>query len=174
MGGTISGLCNSCISYYCKPVFLIFILVTNMRIINLLVSVPSIPREFMEIPRIMKQLRPDHDIELELAGNATSSATGNLSSTTTSVLAAAVSHQEFASDFRLGVQIHRGSRKPQAEPAGLARFKNLSKSKSTSHLVERKQKKGDWVDQQMVKGPKFSITLWKTRGVEDKPKPVSH
>ena len=141
-----------------------------MRIVNLLVSAPSIPREFMGIPRIMKQLRPDHDSELE--GNATSSATGNLSSTTTSVLVAAVSHQKFASDSRLGVQIHQGSRKP--EPAGLARLKNISKSKSTSHLAERRQKKSDWVDQQAVKGPKFSITLWKTRGVEDKPKPVSH
>jgi hypothetical protein len=126
----------------------------------------------MEIPRIMQQLRPNSEFELE--GHATSSissATGNLSSTTTSVLAAAVSHQEFASDSRLGIQNHQGNRKP--EPAGLARLKNLSKSKSTSHLAERRQKKGDWVDQQTVKGPKFSITLWKSRGVEDKPKLVS-
>ena len=116
----------------------------------------------MGIPKILQQLLPDGD-----AGAG--SATGSLSSTTTSVLAEAVSHQESASDSRLGVQVRRGPHKP--EPTGLPRFKNLSKSSSI--LAERKGKKADWVEQQSMKGPKFSITLWKSRGVEDKPKLVS-
>ena len=119
-------------------------------------------------PRIVQQLHPDGE-ENATSTSGISSTIGNLSSTTTSVLATAVSHQKIASDSHLGVQIHQGSRKP--EPAGLAQFKSLSKL--ISHLAERRQKKGDWVDQQTVKGPKFSITLWKSHRVEDKPKPVS-
>lgn len=97
----------------------------------------------------------------------------NLSSTASSIISSAVAHQETASESRIGVQVHRGS--TRLEPAGLTRFKNLQKSggnKTVSIRGERKEKKVDWIEQQSAIGPKFSITLWKSHGAEEKPKQV--
>ena len=100
-------------------------------------------------------------------------AVNNLSSTMSSILGTAVDYQESVSESRIGVQVHRGSMK--SDDGGLARFKNLQKSGgsgTTSILAERRNKKADWVQQQSTIGPKFSVTLWKCRGVEEKPKQV--
>ena len=95
----------------------------------------------------------------------------SLSSTASSILATAVAHQENASESRIGVQVNKGI--SQSKLTGLQRFKAITKSGgSGSILAERKAKKADWVQQQSTTGPKFSITLWKSRGVEDKPKLV--
>ena len=109
---------------------------------------------------------------LELLNDAGSSSgiVDNLSPVANSILASAVTHQENASESRIGVQVRKGSTKSDA--AGLPRFKNLAKSFGTNAVnitTERKNKKADWSQQQLTKGPKFSITLWKSRGVE-KPK----
>lgn len=111
---------------------------------------------------------------LELLNNDPTSDSGrtvaNLSSTTNSILEATVSHQESTSGSRIGVQVRKGSMKP--DTGGLSRFKGLQKSAGVSILAERKAKKIDWIQQQSTTGPKFAITLWRSRGVEDKPRQV--
>ena len=113
---------------------------------------------------------------LELLNDASSSpcTVDNLSTLANSILASAVTHQENASESRIGVQVRKGSTKSDAA-SGLPRFKNLAKSAgggTVSIAAERKIKKADWYQQQSTKGPKFSITLWKSLGVEGKPKQV--
>ena len=115
---------------------------------------------------------------LELLNNDPTSDAGtvaNLSSTTNSILEATVSHQESASGSRIRVQVCRGSVKPDA--GGLPRFKGLQKSAGNgpvgiSILAERKAKKIDWIQQQSTTSPKFVVTLWRSWGVEDKPRQV--
>lgn len=161
MTNRLSGLCNGCIAFYSTPIFQNL---SPLLIIQLSESAATIPREFTRNPRI-----------LELLNNQTSSSSSTLgvveglSPTANSILASAVIHQENASTSRIGVQVRKG--------AGLPRFKGLSSLKSVggdtfSITAERKAKKADWVQQQSTIGPKFSIALWKSRGIEDKPKQV--
>ena len=105
---------------------------------------------------------------LELLGDSDNS----LSSTSSSILATAVTHQENVSESRIGVQVNKGT--SQSKLTGLQCFKAITKAggSSGSILAERKAKKADWVQQHSVTGPKFSITLWKSRGIKDKPKLV--
>lgn len=71
-----------------------------------------------------------------LNGNTTpAGVVANLSSTTNSILGAAVTHHENTSESRIGVQVHKGSTKPDA--GGLPHFKNLQKSGGGSILAER-------------------------------------
>ncbi|KAF8805081.1 hypothetical protein BYT27DRAFT_7258664 [Phlegmacium glaucopus] len=144
MSNGLSGLCNGCIDFY--------------RLAS------AIPQEFMENLRIMELLTSDGTV----SGAGLPGVFSNLSSTANSILSTAVAHQETASESRIGVQVRRGSTK--SEPAGLACFKNLQKSGGGSILAEQKDKKTDWVQQQLMTGPKFSITLWKCWGIEEKPK----
>lgn len=104
-----------------------------------------------------------------LAGDATRPASF-ISSAASSILGTAVAHQETASGSRIGLQVRRGT--TRSEPVGLARFKNLPKPGGSSIRVERKEKKTDWIQQKATTGPKFSVTLWKCRGVDAKPKQV--
>lgn len=99
----------------------------------------------------------------------------NLSSSANSILGIAVAHQESASESRIGVQVRKGSTKPNT--GGLPRFKALQKpetstKRGTSILAERREKKADWTQQQSITGPKFVVMLWKSPGVEEKPKQV--
>jgi hypothetical protein len=113
------------------------------------------------------------DLLINAGASDSTSIVGNISPTANSILASAVIHQENASESRIGVQVRKGVAKP--ETAGLPRFKSLSKSAvsgAVSITAERKMKKTDWVQQQSTMGPKFSIALWKSQGVQDKPKQV--
>ena len=106
--------------------------------------------------------------------DASSGTVDKLSTVANSILTSAVAHQENASESRIGVQVRKGSTKSDAA-SGLPRFKNLAKSVGSgtvSITAERKNKKTDWFQQQLTKGPKFSITLWKSLGIEAKPKQV--
>ncbi|KAF8967103.1 kinase-like domain-containing protein [Flammula alnicola] len=125
-------------------------------------SASAIPREFMANAKIMELL----------TGDATS--VTNISSAANSIISSAVTHQETASESRIGLQVRRGS--TRSEPAGLKRFKNTHKSGGSGTLsirAERKEKKADWIEQQATTGPKFSVTLWKCHGIQEKPKQVN-
>jgi hypothetical protein len=134
---------------------------TNVLINWHVESASAIPREFMTNAKIM---------ELLSCGAASS-----ISSTASSIISSAVTHQETASESRIGLQVHRGSTLARSEPAGLKRFKNIQKSSGSSTVsirAERKDKKGDWIEQQAISGPKFSVTLWKCHDIQEKPKQV--
>jgi len=97
----------------------------------------------------------------------------NLSSAASSIMSSAIAHQETASESRIGLQVRRGS--TRSEPPGLKRFKNAHKSGGSGTVsirVERKERKADWIEQQATTGPKFSVTLWKCHGIQEKPKQV--
>ena len=97
----------------------------------------------------------------------------DMSSTASTIISSAVAHQETASESRIGVQVRRGNARP--EPVGLSRFKNSKKLRDSGTIsirTERKDKKADWTEQKAMTGPKFSVTLWKGRGIEEKSKQV--
>ena len=167
MGNGLSGLCNGCIAFYRKHISLSFCTSIDSQLIG---SATAIPRDFLENPRILELI--SHD-----TGSSTSSGveTHGLSPIANSILGGAVTHQQNASESRIGVQVRKGLGVAKSDGAGLPRFKGLSKpggSGSVSIIAERKSKKTDWLQQQSASGPKFSITLWKSRGVEDKLKQV--
>lgn len=130
---------------------------TNIFINWCIGSASVIPREFIMNTKIRELL----------------SSNDNLSSAASSIMSSAVVHQETASESRIGLQVRRGS--TRLEPPGLKRFKNTHKSAGSGTVsirVERKERKAEWVEQQATTGPKFSVTLWKSRGIQEKPKQV--
>ena len=134
---------------------------TNILINWLVGSASAIPREFMANAKIMELLTSD------------TAYISNLSSATSSIISSAVAHQATASESRIGLQVCQGS--TRSEPPGLKRFKNTHKSGGSGTVsiqVEQKEKKADWIEQQATTGPKFSVTLWKCHGIQEKPKQV--
>jgi hypothetical protein len=139
-------------------------LCTNILAIWHVESASAVPREFMANTKIMELLISDSDAAASIT---------NLSSTASSIISSAVAHQETASESRIGLQVRRGS--TRSEPAGLKRFKNTQKSGGSSTVsirAERKDRKGDWIEQQATTGPKFSVTLWICHDIHEKPKQV--
>jgi hypothetical protein len=172
MSNRLSGLCKGCIDFYSEHLSLPLGLLSSLDVGPGMAS--AVPREFMSNSRILDLITTASGASAT-AGDGPPGVIDNLSSTTSSILGTAVAYQESASTSRIGVQVHKGSTKSEA--GGLARFKNLRKSEGsstrpTSILAERRNKKAEWVQQQSITGPKFSVTLWKCRGVEAKPKQV--
>ena len=77
-----------------------------------------IPQEFVGNSRILELI--SHD-----SSSSTLSVVESLSPIASSILASAVTHQETASESRIGVQVCKGATK--SDGAGLPCFKGLSK-----------------------------------------------
>lgn len=118
-----------------------------------------IPQEFVRNSRILELISHNNST----GSDALSVVERSLSPVTNSILANVVTHQENASESRIGVQVRKGATK--SDGAGLPCFKGLSKmvgSSAVSITAERKLKKSDWLQQQSTSGPKFLIALWKS------------
>ncbi|KAF8238077.1 hypothetical protein L208DRAFT_1375366 [Tricholoma matsutake] len=100
MANRLSGSCNGCIAFYR--------------------SATVIPREFVGNLRILELISHNSS-----TGSDTLSVVESLSPVTNSILANAVTHQENASESRIGVQVCKGAAK--SDGAGLPCFKGLSK-----------------------------------------------